>query len=154
MLSEILGQYPQAAYHGFITVFQAGWQYTSRVVPGLGDHLQPIEDAIHGDLILTLLGCTVEQASKFNVLTLLGHGVKQGGINLRNPVAVAVAAWLWQSSVKATVVLMNSLLEKSGLYTVEHRECVKEVQRKNEKKRMETEKAEVQRQMVAIRGKL
>ena len=39
-------KYPQAAYHDFSTLLQAEWQYMSRAVPGLEDHLQPIKDAI------------------------------------------------------------------------------------------------------------
>jgi hypothetical protein len=36
----------------------------SRTVPGLEDHLNLIEDSIQLDLILALLGCTVEEAAK------------------------------------------------------------------------------------------
>ena len=129
MLSRIAGKYPQVAYHGFATSLQAEWQYMSRAVPGLGAHLQPIEDAIEHDLILALLGCTAEQAAKPDFRTLLGHGVKQGGLNLRN--RVTVAPRLRQSSVEATAVLVKSLLEGTDLDTVEHKECVKEARMRN-----------------------
>jgi hypothetical protein len=63
-LSRIAVQYPQTAYHGFATLLQAEWQYTSRAVPGLEAHLQLIEDAIKDNLIPALLGCTVEHTAK------------------------------------------------------------------------------------------
>ena len=66
----------------------------------------------------------MEQAVTPNFCTLLSYGVKQGGLNLRNP--IAAAPWLWQSLVEATTVLVKSLLEETDLDTVEHKECVKE----------------------------
>ena len=47
--------------------------------------LQPVEDAIKGDFILALLDI---QSGKLTptLRRLLGHGVKQGGMNLCNPV--------------------------------------------------------------------
>ena len=150
VLARIAGKYPQAAYHGFATSLQAEWQYMSRAVPGLGDYLQPIEDAIGRDLIPALLGCTAEQAAKPDFRTLLGHGVKQGGLNLRNPVTAAPR--LRQSSVEATAVLVRSLLEGAGLDTVEHMECVKEARLRNKKDRVLAEEAEVTRQMAGARG--
>jgi hypothetical protein len=150
VLSRIAVQYPQAAYHGFATSLQAEWQYMSRAVPGLETHLQPIEDAIQGKFIPALMGCTVEEAARIDFRTLLTHGVKQGGLNLRNPVAAAPK--LRQSSVEATAVLVKSLLEGTALDTEEHKECVREARRKNKKERVEAEKAEVQRQMAAARA--
>ena len=61
----------------------------SHTVPGLEAHLQLIEAAIQADLILVQLGYTVAEAVKTNFRTMLNHWVRQGGMNLRNPVATA-----------------------------------------------------------------
>jgi hypothetical protein len=66
-------KYPQAAYHEFATSLQAEWQYMSRAIPGLEAHLQTIEDAIKGDFIPGLLGCTVEEAAKEDLSTFKVH---------------------------------------------------------------------------------
>ena len=121
----------------------------SHAVLGLEKHLQPTEGAIQRDLIPSLLGCTTEESTKPKSRTLLDHGVKQGGLNLRD--SVAAGPLLRQISVEVTVVLVKSLLEGTDLDTVEHRECVKEARLKNKKERVEAEEAKVQRQMAAAR---
>jgi hypothetical protein len=45
----------------------------SRAIPGLEAHLQTIEDAIKGDFIPGLLGCTVEEAAKEDLSTFKVH---------------------------------------------------------------------------------
>ena len=106
----------------------------SRTVPGLEDHLNLIEDSIQLDLILALLGCTVEEAAKPDFWNLLDKGVKRGDLNLRN--LVVAAPWQRQGLVEATPVLVDSLLDGMNLDTVEHREIVIEARRKNKKKRV------------------
>ena len=39
VLPKIVHQYPQAAYHESATLLQSEWQYISRTVPGLEDHM-------------------------------------------------------------------------------------------------------------------
>ena len=47
-----------------------------RAIPGLEIHLQQIGDPIRGNFIPALLGCTVEEAVKPDLRTMLTHGVK------------------------------------------------------------------------------
>ena len=50
--------------------------------------LQPVEDAIVGDFITALLDIQPGELTS-TLCRLLGHGVKQGGMNLRSPVESA-----------------------------------------------------------------
>ena len=66
-----------------------------------------MEDAFVGDFIPALL--EIQQGELTPTLRhLLGHGVKQGGINLRNP--VESAAQMRQTSVDGGKILVASLL--------------------------------------------
>ena len=50
-LLRISVNYPQLANHEFSTLIQEEWQYTSRAIPGLETHLQPVEDFIQGNFL-------------------------------------------------------------------------------------------------------
>ena len=55
-LARIAKRHPQTAYTGFVVVpLQSEWQYICRAVPGVGELLRPVEDAIVGDFIPALL---------------------------------------------------------------------------------------------------
>ena len=90
VLAKIASKYPQSAYHGFVTSLQAEWQYLCRTTPGVGAHMGPVEDAIRKVMIPALLQLAPGAVSD-DLRTLLSHGVKQGGINFRNPVEGADA---------------------------------------------------------------
>ena len=122
VLAKISRTHPQTAYHGFTMSLQAEWQYMARVVPGLEAYMQPVEDAIQQSLIPALLGVPVADVTP-DFRLLLANGVKQGGLNIRNPIAAAPRSR--QSSVDATATLVKSLMEHSELDSVAHRECVK-----------------------------
>ncbi len=54
-LAKVVARYPQSAYAGFTMSLQAEWQYLCRCVPGIGPHLQPIEEAITSHLLPALM---------------------------------------------------------------------------------------------------
>ena len=60
-LAKVAVWYPQAAYAGFTMSLQAEWQYLCRCVPGVGSHLQPIEDATHQLFIPALFNMKFEE---------------------------------------------------------------------------------------------
>ncbi|KAL7532246.1 hypothetical protein ACHAWF_004097, partial [Thalassiosira exigua] len=82
----------------------------------------PLEDAIRSKLVPALLDV---EASKVegDFCALLAHGVKMGGLNLRNPVAGAKG--LHHSSRGASSVLVKSLREGGELDSVEHKQRVR-----------------------------
>ncbi|KAL7532612.1 hypothetical protein ACHAXR_004742, partial [Thalassiosira sp. AJA248-18] len=87
-LAKVAAKYPQTAYAGFTQSLQAEWQYLCRCVPGVEVHLEQVEVAIRKVLIPALLDVKPEEV-KEDFRQLLSHGVKQGGINIRNPTAGA-----------------------------------------------------------------
>ena len=90
-LARIAKQYPQTAYTGFAVSLQSEWQCICRAVSGVEELLRPV-----GDLIPTLLDNQPAELTP-TLRRLLGHGVKQGGMNLRN--SVESAARMRQTSV-------------------------------------------------------
>ena len=106
VIAKIAGKYPQSAYHGFATSLQAELQYLCRCTPGVGPHLAPLEDAIGMKLIPALLQQPPGWVSD-DLRTLLSHGVKFGGMNIRNPVEGADC--LFEASDAALGVLVASL---------------------------------------------
>ena len=71
--------------------------------------------------------------------TLLSHGVKFGGMNIRNPVEGADG--LFEASQAASGVLVASLLDGTELELVSHRGQVRIASVAARKERMEREKA-------------
>ena len=81
-LARIAKRYSQTAYTRFAVSLQSEWQYVCCAVSGVEALLQPVEDAIVGDFIPALLD--IQQGELTPTLRcLLGHGIKQGDMNLR-----------------------------------------------------------------------
>ena len=143
-LAKVAGKYPQSAFFGFSQSLQAEWQYLCRIVPGVGKHLQPVEDAIKTFMIPALFDLPASEM-KDDFRLLLEHGVKQGGMNLRNPCKNADR--LHQASEEASEVLVASLLGNDNLDSVEHKICVRLAGAKARKERVEGEQAVVKELM-------
>ena len=87
-LARIAKRYLQTAYTGFVVSLQSEWQYICRAVPDVGEMLRPVEDDIKDDFNPALLNIQLGELT-LTLRRLLCHGVKQGGMNLRNPVESA-----------------------------------------------------------------
>jgi hypothetical protein len=120
-IARVAQRYPQSAYCGFVHSLQAEWQYLCRCVPNISHHLVPIETAICQHLILVLFEVAPGDVTP-EWRTLLTHGVKQGGMNIRNP--VDCADLLHQASIEASEILVSSLLANTPLDSVEHQICI------------------------------
>ena len=142
LLAKVATKYPQSAYAGFSSYLQAEWQYLCRTVPGVAEQLQPIEDAIRGHLIPALLEVKPEDVNG-DLRTLLSHGVKQGGLNIRNPVEGADR--LNQASREAVEVLVQSLKSGSDLDLEHHQQTVRKAGAKARKEKIEAEQAFVEK---------
>ena len=147
-LARVATRYPQSAFAGFTQSLQSEWQYLSRCVPGVGVHLQPVEDAIRKHLIPALFQTTPDRVSD-EMRLLLSHGVKQGGMNIRNPVAAADR--LHEGSVEACAALVTSLTKDSRLDAQCHAQCVRQASTKARKERVDEEKVTVKVAMAAAR---
>ena len=135
-LARVATRYPQSAYAGFTQSLQSEWQYLSRCVKGVGAHLQPVEDAIREHLIPSLFQTTSDKVPE-DMRLLLTHGVKQGGMNICNPVTAAER--LNESSEEACAALVTSLTQDSRLDAQGHAQCVRQASTKARKARMEEE---------------
>ena len=129
-------RYPQTAYAGFTQSLQSEWQYISRCVAGVEEFLQPVEDAIREYFLPAILQ---ERADNIDdeFRTLLGHGVKQGGINVRNP--TLTASRLFESSEAACAALVGCLLSDEALDLRAHAQCVRQASTETRKLRVEEE---------------
>ena len=83
--------------------------------------------------------------------TLLSHGVKQGGLNIRNP--ASGAARLNQASAEASTTLVDSLLENGDLNLGVHETKVREAGAEARKEKVEGEVAVV-KEMISSSSKI
>jgi len=135
-LAKVAAKYPQSAYVGFTQSLQSEWQYLCRCVPGVGVHLEPVEAAIQQVFIPALLAVKPESVDA-DFRQLLANGVKQCGLNIRDPAAGAER--LHQCSSEASVVLAKSMNDDSPLDSIAHKQCVRQAGTKARKERIEAE---------------
>ena len=83
--------------------------------------LGPVEDTIHEFFIPAMLQ-EKARAITDNFFPLLAQGVKQGGMNLRDP--AKAAAQLHQNSSEACALLATSLKDTVKLDSLAHDQCV------------------------------
>ena len=93
------------------------------------------------------MGLTGAEAVDDDMRALFANSVKQGGLNLRNPVVAAPRHR--QSSLEGSAVLVKSLRARGKLDLVEHQECTRRADRGARKLRIEGEKALVAAQLAA-----
>jgi len=120
ILARIASRFPQTAYAGLVSSLQAELQYLC-VVPGAEQFFGPIESAICEKFIPALL--QVSEPVDEALCQLLSHGVKSGGIAIRNP--VISAPLLHQCSVDACAILIKALQDGGGLKAEAHKTVVK-----------------------------
>jgi len=123
ILACIVLRFPQKAYTGLVLSLQSEWQYLCRVIPGAEQFLGLIEPAICKKFIPALL--QVSEPVDEALHQLLSHGVKSGGIAIRNP--VISAPLLHQCLVDACNILIKALQDGGGLNAEAHKAVVKAV---------------------------
>ena len=97
-----------------------------------------MEDTIAGEFILALLDIQLGELTP-TLCGLLGHEVKQGGMNLRT--LVESAARMRQASADDSKVLVASLLGGDELNCEQHAASVRAASKEVRKERVETETA-------------
>ncbi len=120
-LACIAARFPQTAYTGLVSSLQAEWQYICRVVPSAGQYLEPVESTLCEKFIPALLQVSEPVEDVF--CQLLSHGVKMGGIAIKNP--VTSAPHLHQCSMDASHILVKALHNGGGLNAEAHKAVVK-----------------------------
>jgi hypothetical protein len=120
-LVRIAVMFPQNAYAGLVLSLQAKWQYICHVVPGVGQFLEPVESALCEKFITALLQVSEPVDNVF--CQLLSHGVKMGGISIKNP--VTSAPHFHQCLMDAFDILVMALHDGGGLNAKAHKAVVK-----------------------------
>ena len=69
---------------------QLEWQYLQRTVPGVGNLMDPIEEALREKFFPTLFGGEEINA---DFRKILGHSVKHGGLGIPDPRLSAESAY-------------------------------------------------------------
>jgi hypothetical protein len=110
-LALVAGNYPQAAYAGFTFCLQNEWQYVQRVTSDTAPHFAPLVVPIRTKFLPALLGIAASDLDG-EFRELLTHGVKTGGIAIRNPVDTAVH--VHATSLRATSHLVTSMVDKDA----------------------------------------
>ncbi len=121
-LALLAGNFPQAAYAGFIFCLQNKWQYVQPVTSDMAPHFAPLEVAIRTKFLPALLGiAALDLDDEFH--ELLTHSVKTGGIAIWNPMDAAVH--VHETSLHATSHLIASMVDRDACLDLEdHRDCV------------------------------
>jgi hypothetical protein len=120
-LSVVAERYPQTAYAGFMYCLHNEWQYVQHVVADTGPFFQPLEREIRMSFLPALLGIPLTEINR-EYRQLLTHGVKQGGLAIRNPVDTAPNIHL--ALLAATRHLTMSLVDTKTRFNLRvHRTC-------------------------------
>ena len=119
VIDKIARRHPQSAYAGLGMLLQLEWQYLQRTVPGVGNLMGPIEEALREKLSPSLFGGEDITA---NFWQILGHSIKHGGLGILDPRLSAESAY--NTSKAASEELLDSFVGGSVLNYVGHRACV------------------------------
>ena len=135
-LARIAVRFPQTAYSALVLVLQNEWQYVQRTCPSIGFTFAPVEAALRNHFLPALLGVeTITGEDR----ELYAHGVKQGGLAIRNPVDTALI--MFNASQAATEELVESMMEGKSLNLELHQGKVKAASQKAREERGERERA-------------
>jgi hypothetical protein len=111
MLAKVAQRFPQTAYAGLSKSLQMEWQYLQRVTLNTAEAFGPIEDALAGTFLPSLLA---EDGQGVNSLrSLLVLPVQQAGLGVPNPTNTAVPCYA--ASKASTSLLAASLLDGNEL---------------------------------------
>ncbi|KAL7477805.1 hypothetical protein ACHAW6_003596 [Cyclotella cf. meneghiniana] len=105
-LANVATRFPHSAYAGLASCLSAEWQYICRTVPDVGPSLALVENTLSMKFLPAGLG--IDGPIDDKVRTLLGNGVKTGGLAIRDP--TLAAASLYSTSVEATEMLTCTLI--------------------------------------------
>jgi hypothetical protein len=134
-LAKVARRFPQTAYAGLAKSLQMEWTYLQRVMPGLEDVLDPIEDAIKSSFLPALFG--EDEPNLTDLRAQLALSVKKAGLGV--PIPRETACSNHEASKGITKVLTKSLVEGSDLNTVAYSERASSVRRECRKARLKDE---------------
>ena len=120
-LAAVTTRFPHAAYAGLVSCLSAEWQYACQTIPDIGPSLALVELALRTKFLPAITGFTDPIDDELR--TLLGNGVKTGGLAIRDPTITADS--LYSTSVDATEMLAGTLTRNELINIDAHRNCVR-----------------------------
>ena len=111
-LAKVARRYPQTAYTAMVKSYQMEWQFLLRVLPpDCKEEFAPLEMALNNVFLPAILDESTPLSE--GLRDLLSLSVKLNGLGIPSPVDNA-EAW-YQTSVKTTQLLTDSLLARADL---------------------------------------
>ena len=139
ILAKIAVKFPQTVYAGFTFCLQNKWQYVQRVTSDTGAFFAPLEAAIRKHLAPAFMGIDPGDVDG-DFRQVLTHGVKMGGMALRNP--VDTASYVHEASKETTSHLISSLIEPGVRFSVgRHKSVATEARGNYKSERLQRELA-------------
>jgi hypothetical protein len=136
-LAKVARKFPQTAYAGLVQSLQGEWQYLQRVTPGTEDAFAPLEEAIAQIFLPALLEEPAENIAPLR--SLLALSPRQAGLGVPSPRVTAESSY--QSSVKSTGHLANSLKTGAPLDATDYAAVASQNRRECRKARVKAEVA-------------
>jgi hypothetical protein len=137
-VSVFTKHYPQTAYARFTFCLQNEWHYVQHVVADTASFFAPLEMEIWMSFLPVLLGIPSTEIDG-GYHQLLTHGVKQGGLAIRNSVDTAPS--VHSPSLAATCQLMVSLVDFGTQFNLgAHCHCATEARQMARKSRLTNER--------------
>ena len=142
-LSTLARTHPQAAYSAFVHGFAGKWQYVMWSIDSPSSLFQPLEDAIHQELIPALTGREPNSPEEKKLLAL---PVRHGGLNICNPVEMTETELMGSKSISAPLTEMITSQTNIRDFTkpqLQNAECVLH-QQKRERNSIATQETKEQ----------
>ena len=102
-LAEVALSQPHAAYTAYVHGLSIHWSYLLRTIPDIDDLLQPLENAIHQDLIPALTGRPPCSSIERDLLAL---PVRLGGLGLCDPSVISSQSFQSSECITAPLVAL------------------------------------------------
>ncbi|KAL7477797.1 hypothetical protein ACHAW6_003631, partial [Cyclotella cf. meneghiniana] len=136
-LAAVATRFPHSAYAGLVSCLSAKLQYICRTVSDVGPSLAPVEIALRTKFLPAILG--INGPIEDELRTLLGNGVKTGGLAIQDP--TLTAASLYSTSVESTNMLAVTFIRNEPINIEAHQTCVRAAGAKHRQTRRDGEVA-------------
>ena len=100
-------------YSGVVMFLQAEWQYLMQTIPGVGEYMGPVEEALENKFLPKILGL---ESISVRLRNLLDLGAKRAELGIPNPTEAGNGSH--RTSLACSERLVESLLIGEALYTI------------------------------------
>ena len=136
-LSEIAKTEPHSAYTNFIFSMKQKWNFAMRTIPGIGQHLQPLEASIRKEFLPSLFSFPMNDRTR----DLIALPARMGGLGITNPVNIADEEH--KNSIHLTATLKDLIIKQDKNGVANHNE-LKEITKQISKEKEERQRQDLQ----------